>query len=65
MLPVEILILIAQVCLSPTKLDIDVKNSIKCNQYMIECINTDMRTSRLPLTGVSFSKCMVQQELEK
>jgi hypothetical protein len=65
MLPIEILMFITQVCISPTSLDKDVQNSVNCNQYMIQCMEIELKTSRLPVTGVAFSRCLVQYELDR
>lgn len=65
MLPIEILMLISQVCLSPSSLDKDVQNSINCNQYIVSCMEVDLKTSRIPSSGVSLTKCIVQYELER
>ena len=61
MISVELLIIIASYCLSPTKLPEDVKESVRCTEFVTECAKKDLAS----LTPESFNQCLMNYELSK
>lgn len=61
MLPLELLIVIANICLSNSSFPKDVEASKACNQYLMEC----MKQVKPPVTSLDLNKCMIQYEFDR
>lgn len=61
MLPLEIVMIISQVCLSPSSLDKDVQNSVNCNQIMnktFTCCNFEQEVEYIfPIDNYEHEAC--------
>jgi len=65
MIPLELLILIAQICSSSTSSTIDINNSTKCNQYMIACVPKEYARQMIKSPTMAFNKCYIDYEVSK
>lgn len=65
MLPLEIIILIANICLSPSTNQVDVDTSQKCNQYMLECVPRTVRQQMLKNGTIAFNQCYIEFEVSR
>lgn len=60
MLPLEIIMIISNICAPIGKLDKDIENSVKCNQSIVSCMQT---SNSLP--NEALTRCIINYELNR
>lgn len=65
MLNIEFMIVIAQLCLSLNNSPEAVKQSVKCNQQMIKCVDKTVRRQTIFNGGKAVTECYAEYELSR
>ncbi len=65
MISVEMIILIANICMNPSILDKDVKQSVRCNQFMLSCVPETLHKQFIKNGSKAFNECYLEFEINK
>lgn len=65
MLPIEALILIANICISPSTNEYDTARSVKCNQHILECMPKTLKKQFIKDGTLAFNQCYIEFETLK
>lgn len=65
MMSIEIVIFIANICLSISSSKADVAESLKCNEFMLECVPNKYRKQFIKNETRAFNDCYIEFEISK